>query len=323
MSRRVLRDLCGLLFAVLALVGPVNGASYPSKTIRIIVPYPPGAFNDQLARTISHHLNKAWGKPVVVDNRPGGSTIIGTDLVARSPADGHTLLVASFALAVNVSLFSKLPFDPVRDLAPVIFAAQTANVLAANTALPAQSVKDLIALAKAKPGQINYASGGNGSSPHLAMELLKRMAGIDLTHVPYKGSAPALTDLIAGQVSVAFDNIPNVLPHIKAGKLRPLGVSAAKRSRALAEVPSIADSVPGFDVSVWFGVAVPAGTPRPIVTLLNAEINRMLASKDVRARFSAQGVDIVGGPPEKLAAHLRSEIDMWGKLVKSAGITPE
>ena len=297
--------------------------SYPSKTIRIVVPYPAGAFNDQFARALAQHLTRAWGKPVIVDNRPGGSTIIGTDLVVKSPPDGHTLLVASFALAVNVSLFSKLPFDPVRDLAPVIFAAQTANVLVANPALPVQSVNDLIALAKTKPGQINYASGGNGSSPHLAMELLKRMTGIDLTHVPYKGSAPAVTDLIAGQVSVAFDNVPNVLPYIRAGKLRTLGVSTAKRSSALPAVPSIEDSVPGFNVSVWFGVAVPSGTPKPVVAQLNAEINRMLALKDIQARFNAQGVDIVGGAPEKLASHLRAEIDLWGKLIKSAGIAPE
>lgn len=296
---------------------------YPSKTIRIIVPYPAGAFNDQFGRTLAHHLTKAWGKPVIVENRPGGSTIIATDLVAKSAPDGHTLLVASFATAVNVSLFSKLPFDTLHDLAPVIFAAQTANVLVANTSFPAKSVKDLIALAKAKPNQINYASGGNGSSTHLAMEMLKRMAGIGLTHVPYKGSAPALTDLMGGQVSVALDNIPNVLPHIKAGKLRPLAISAARRSSTLPHVPSIADSVPGFDVSVWFGVMVPARTPKPVVAQLNSEINRMLALKNVQERFNAQGVDIVGGPPEKLASHLRSEIELWGKLIKSAGIAPE
>jgi tripartite-type tricarboxylate transporter receptor subunit TctC len=312
--------LCALwvLCGGLALADP-----YPSKTIRIIVPYPAGAFNDQLGRALAHHLNRAWGKPAVVENRPGGSTIIATDLVAKSPPDGHTLLIASFATAVNVSLFSKLPFDTLHDLAPVIFAAQTANVLVANTSLPAKSVDDLIALAKAKPDQINYASGGNGSSTHLAMEMLKRMAGIGLTHVPYKGSAPALTDLMGGQVSVALDNIPNVLPHIKAGKLRAMGISTAKRSAALPEVPGIAQSVPGFDVSVWFGVMVPAGTPKPIVVQLNAQINRMLASKDIQDRFNAQGVDVVGGPPEKLAAHLRTEIERWGKLVRSAGITPE
>ncbi|MSQ58937.1 MAG: tripartite tricarboxylate transporter substrate binding protein [Betaproteobacteria bacterium] len=296
---------------------------YPSKTIRIIVPYPAGAFNDQFARALAHHLNKAWGRPTVVENRPGGSTIIATDLVAKAPPDGHTLLIASFATAVNVSLFSMLPFDTLHDLAPVIFAAQTANALVANTSFPAASVKDLIALAKAKPDQINYASGGNGSSTHLAMEMLKRMAGIGLTHVPYKGSAPALTDVMGGQVSVALDNIPNVLPHIKAGRLRALGVSAARRSGTLPEVPSIAESVPGFDVSVWFGVMVPAKTPKPIVAQLNAEINRMLASKDIQVRFNAQGVEVVGGPPEKLASHLRSEIELWGKLVKSAGIKPE
>lgn len=297
---------------------------YPSKTLRVIVPYPAGAFNDQFARLLAKHLNQAWGQPVVVENRPGGSTLIGTDLAAKAPADGHTILVTSFAFSVNPSLFAKLPYDTVRDFVPVILAAQCPNVLVARNTLPARSLRDFTAAARDKPGAINYASAGNGSSTHLAMELLKSKAGIDLTHVPYKGSAPALTDLIAGQVDVSFDNLPNVLPHIRAGKIRPLAVSSAKRAAALPGIPTIAEGgIAGYDVVVWFGIVVRAGTPPAIIEQLNAETNRMLAGPAVRAQFSAQGVEAVGGSAAAFGQYLKDQMQSWRSVIQSAGIKPE
>ena len=262
------------------------------------MPFPPGGFNDQLARTLAHKFTERWRQPVVVDNRAGGSTLVGTDLAAKAAPDGHTLLVVSFAFAVNPSLHTHLPYDTLRDFAPVVLAAGAPNFLVANRDLPVKSVRDLIQAAKTRPGAINYASGGNGTSPHLCMELLKSMAGIDLVHVAYKGSAPAVADLIGSQVQVAFDNAPNVLPHVKAGRLRALGVSTATRSPLAPELPTIAESgVPGFDVEVWFGVVAPAGTPREVLQQLNAEINRALALPEVKRRFAEQGVRTIGGTP--------------------------
>ena len=214
---------------------------------------------------------KKWGQPVVVDNRPGGGTTIGTGLVAKAPADGHTLLIVSFAFGVNPSLYARLPYDTQRDFAPVVLAAGTPNILVVNPQLPVNTVQDLIALAKSKPGKLNYATAGNGSSNHLSMEMLKSMAGVDIVHVPYKGSAPAVTDLIGGQVDVMFDNVPNVLQHVKAGKLRALAVSSRERSPFTPDLPTVAEAgLPGFDVSVWFGVVAPSGTPKAVVSQLNA-----------------------------------------------------
>ncbi|HEU5284655.1 MAG TPA: tripartite tricarboxylate transporter substrate binding protein [Burkholderiales bacterium] len=288
------------------------------------MPFPPGGFNDQLARTLAHKFTERWRQPVVVDNRAGGSTLVGTDLAAKAAPDGHTLLVVSFAFAVNPSLHTHLPYDTLRDFAPVALAAGAPNFLVANRDLPVKSVRDLIQAAKTRPGAINYASGGNGTSPHLCMELLKSMAGIDLVHVAYKGSAPAVADLIGSQVQVAFDNAPNVLPHVKAGRLRALGVSTATRSPLAPELPTIAESgVPGFDVEVWFGVVAPAGTPREVLQQLNAEINRALALPEVRRRFAEQGVRTIGGTPEQFGAYLQSQIKRWAKVVKDVGVRIE
>jgi tripartite-type tricarboxylate transporter receptor subunit TctC len=301
-----------------------TAADFPSKALRIIVPFPPGGFNDQLARTLGQKLSERWHQPVVVDNRAGGSTLIGTGLAAKAPPDGHTLLVVSFAFAVNPSLHARLPYDTLGDFAPVVLAAGTPNFLVANRDLPVKSVRDLIRAAKARPGTIDYASGGNGTSPHLCMELLESMAGIALVHVAYKGSAPALVDLIGGQVQVAFDNAPNVLPHVKAGKLRALAVSTAARSPLAPELPTVAESgVPGFDVEVWFGIVAPAGTPRDVVALLNAEINRALALPEVKRRFAEQGVRTIGGTPEQFGAYLQGQIARWAKVVKDAGVRIE
>jgi tripartite-type tricarboxylate transporter receptor subunit TctC len=311
----------GVLLAALSCAAPVQAQAYPSKPIRIVVPFTPGGFNDQLARVVGHKLTERWGQPVVVDNRPGGGTVIGTDLVAKAPADGHTLLVVSFAFAVLPSLQSRLPYDTVKDFAPIVLAASTPNFLVTAPGLAARSVKELLALAKAKPGSLNYGSGGNGTSPHLCMELFKSMAGVDLVHIPYKGSAPAVAALLGNQVDVMFDNAPNVLPQVKAGKLRALAVSSVKRSAIAPKLPTIAETgVPGFDVEVWFGIVAPAGTPKDVLSKLNIEINRILRLAEVAASFRRQGVEPVGGTPGQLSAHVQSQIARWAKVVKDAGV---
>jgi tripartite-type tricarboxylate transporter receptor subunit TctC len=313
----------GLLIAV-GMASSATGAEYPSKPVRIIVPFPPGAFNDQLARVLSQKLGERWRRPVVVDNRPGASTVIGTDLVAKAPADGHTLLVVSFAFAVNPSLLAQLPYDTARDFAPVVLAAGAPNVLLVNPASKARNVGELIALARREPGGLQYASAGHGTSPHLCMELLAQTAGVDLTHLVYKGSAPALTDLIGGQVQAMFDNLPNALPHVKAGKLRALAVTTAARSPLAPLLPTLAEAgVPGYDVEVWFGIVAPARTPKDVIAKLNTEINRVLALPEVRGRFAEQGVRVIGGPPERLGAHLQKEMAKWAQVVKVAGVRIE
>jgi tripartite-type tricarboxylate transporter receptor subunit TctC len=311
----------GLLLAASIVAPAACAQGYPSKPVRIIVPFPPGAFNDQLARVLSQKLHERWGQPVVVDNRPGGATVIGTELAAKAPPDGYTLLVVSFAFAVNPSLQTHLPYDTLKDFTPVVLAATTPNVLVVNPSVPARSVKQLLALAKSKPGSLNYATAGNGTSNHLCMELFKSMTGADFVHIPYKGSVPAVTDLLGGQVGVMFDNAPNVLQQVKAGKLRALAVSTSQRSPILPELPTVAEAgVPGFDVEVWFGIVAPAETPKEVVAQLNAEINRALRLPDVMASFRNQGVEVAGGTPERFSTHLRSQIGKWAKVVKDTGV---
>jgi tripartite-type tricarboxylate transporter receptor subunit TctC len=302
---------------------PLAAAAFPVKPVRLIVPFPPGAFNDQLARTLSQKLGERWKQPVVVDNRPGASTVIGTDLAARAPADGHTLLIVSFAFAVNPSLHRSLPFDTGQDFTPVVLAAGTPNILVVHPGLPARSVKDLVQLARERPGRLDYATAGNGTSNHLCTELFKSLAGVDLVHVPYKGSAPAVTDLLGGQVQVMFDNAPNVLPHVRAGKLRALAVSTAARSAFAPDLPAVAETVPGFDVEVWFGVVAPAGVPRQVIGRLNADINAVLALPEVKNRFAEQGVRVIGGSPESFGAYLQAQTRRWARVVKEAGLQVE
>ncbi len=314
MSRRL------FLALLLGVSWGVNAQSYPNKPIRYIVPFPPGAFNDTLARTLAAELPKALGQPVIVDNRPGGNTIIGTDMAAKSPPDGYTLFGAALPFSVIQSLY-KTPFDVTKDFAPITLAGVTPNLLVANPGVPFSDVKGLITYAKANPGKLNYASTGNGTSNHLSFELFKAMTRTDIVHVAYKGSAPAVTDLLAGQVQVMFDNTPNVLPHVKAGKLKSLAVSSKVRSHFAPEIPSVDEAgVPGYDVSVWFGVLTVAGTPPEIVKRLNSEMVKILTSPEIKERISNQGVDVVAGSPEHFSGFLKAEVARWAKVINEAGI---
>jgi len=308
-----------ILLAVL-FCGNAFAQQWPSKPLRYIVPFPPGAFNDTLARTLAADLPKALGQPVIVENRPGGNTIIATELAAKSPADGYTLYGAALPFSVIQSLY-KTSFDVTRDFAPITLAGVTPNLLVANPNVPFNDVKGLIAYAKANPGKLNYASTGNGTSNHLSFELLKAMTGINVVHVAYKGSAPAVTDLIAGQVQVMFDNTPNVLPHVKAGKLKGIAVSSKARSQFAPDMPTVDEAgVPGYDVSVWFGVLTVAGTPPEIVKRLNQEMTKILLSPEVKERISRSGVEVVAGSPEQFSGFLKSEVARWAKVINEAGI---
>ena len=299
-------------------------AEFPDKTIRIVVPYTPGGFNDTLGRIVAQKFTDDWGVPAVVENRPGGGTLIGTDSVAKAPADGYTLLVVAFPFAVNPSLYAKLPYDTLKDFAPLILAGQTPNLLVVNNDVPVKSVQELIEAAKANPGSLSYGSTGSGSSNHLSMELFRLMTNTSMIHVPYKGSAPMVTDLLGGHVQVAFDNTPNVLPQVKAGKLRALAITSATRSAMVPDIPTVAESgVPGYEVGVWFGIVAPAATPRDVLVKLNAELNRILAMPDVKQKFADQGVEPVGGPPERFGEHIRAQIEKWGRVVKESGAKVE
>jgi tripartite-type tricarboxylate transporter receptor subunit TctC len=317
--------LAACAVVLLACALPVGAQQpYPSKPIRIVVPYPPGGFNDTLGRVLAEKFQKAWGQTVLVDNKPGANTVIGTDAVAKAAPDGYTLLVVAFPFAVTPSLIRNLPYDTLRDFAPVALCAQSPNILVANPGLPVKSVAELIALAKAKPDGLSYASTGNGSSNHISMELFKTLAGVKLVHVPYKGSAPAVVDLLSGQVQVMFDNAPNVMPQVRAAKLRALAQTGATRSAVAPDVPTVAESgVPGYELTVWFGLVAPSGTPREIVNKLNAEVLKILAMPDVRERFLALGVEPLGSTPEEFGTHIRAQMDKWAKVVKDAGVKAE
>jgi tripartite-type tricarboxylate transporter receptor subunit TctC len=317
--RGMLRWTLGALFACIATVA--SAQSYPNRAIRLVVPFPAAGTTDILARAAAQKLTEAFGQSVVVDNRPGAAGNIGSDLVAKSAPDGYTLLMGTVGThAINPSLYSKMPYDHVKDFVPVVLVAGVPNVLVVNPALPVNSVADLIKLAKDKPGQINFASSGSGTSIHLSGELFKTMAGVDITHIPYKGSSPALTDLMGGQVQIMFDNLPSALPQIKAGKLRAIAVTSLKRAPVLPDVPTISESgLPGFEASSWFGVLAPAGTPAPIVARINAEVNKWLQSAEAREKLLSQGAEAAGGSPEQFANHIRAESEKWAKVVKASG----
>jgi tripartite-type tricarboxylate transporter receptor subunit TctC len=317
--RGTFRWALGALFACIAIGAAAQG--YPTRPIRLVVPFPAAGTTDILARAAAQKLTEAFGQAVVVDNRPGAGGNIGSDLVAKSAPDGYTLLMGTVGThAINPSLYSKMPYDHIKDFVPVVLVAGVPNVLVVNPALPVNSVADLIKLAKDKPGTLNFASSGSGTSIHLSGELFKTMAGVDMMHVPYKGSSPALTDLIGGQVQIMFDNLPSSLPQIKGGKLRAVAVTSMKRAPALPDVPTINESgLPGFEASSWFGILAPAGTPAPIVARINAEVNKWLQSADAREKLLGQGAEAAGGSPEQFAAYIRSETEKWAKVVKASG----
>jgi tripartite-type tricarboxylate transporter receptor subunit TctC len=313
--------------AVLALVcaalsAPTAAQKFPTKPIRIIVAYTPAGATDILARAIGQKMNDTWGQPVIVDNRPGANGNIGTELAARATPDGHTLVMGTAGThGINPSLYRKLNWDAVKDFEPVSLVAMVPNILVVNNSLPVKNVKELIAYAKANPGKLNYGSPGNGSTAHLSMELFKTMTGTSLTHIPYKGSAGVLADVMGGQIALTMDNMPPYLPQVKAGKIRALAVSTAKRSPAVPDIPTIAEAgVPGYDSGAWFGLLAPAGTPKGIVNRLAAETQRILKLPDVHERIAALGAEPVGSTPEQFAAHIKSEIAKWAKVIKEANV---
>src|SRR3954464_444503 len=317
---RALRILGLVLAALTSASSPRADFPEKSKTIRIVVPYTPGGFNDTLGPIVAQKFTDDWGVPTGVESRPGGGTLIGTDAVAKAPADGYTLRVVAFPFAVNPTLYAKLPYDTVKDFAPLILAGQAANLLVVNNDVPVKSVRELIDIAKTKPGTISYGSTGSGSSNHLSMELFRLMTGTNLIHVPYKGSAPMVTDLLGGHVQVAFDNVPNVVTQVKAGKLRALAITSPARDPSLPDIPTVAEAgVPGYEVGVWFGIVAPAATPPDVLAKLNTELNKILRDADVKQKFAEQGVNPVGGTRERFAEHIAAQIEKWGKVVKESG----
>ena len=310
-------------FAAAASCAPAVAIAqvYPSKPIRLVVPFPPGGSLDVVARAIGQKLTEAWGQPVVIDNRPGAGGNIGADLVAKSAADGYTILEGALSThAVNVSLYSKLPYDPVKDFAPITLVAITPNVLVVNPSFPVNSVPELVAYAKAHPGALSFGSGSNGSAGHLAGELFKTEAGVDMVHVPYKGGAPALQALLAGDTQLMFDNLANSTPQLKAGKLKALAVTTAKRSALAPELPTLAETgLPGFDIYTWWGFMAPAGTPKEIVARWNAEVKRILGTPEMKAFFAQQGAEPAASTPEQFSALIRNEIPKYAKIIRASG----
>ena len=298
---------------------------YPRKPIRIVVPYAPGGPADILSRLIGLRLNEAWKQPVIVDNRPGGNTIIGAEIVARAQPDGYTLLVTYVGtLAINPSLYQKLPYDPIRDFAPITVIATLPLILVVTPSLPANSVKELIALAKSQPEKLTYSSGGVGQASHLAAELFQTVTGTKMTHVPYKGNAPAVADVVGGHISMIFDGMSSSLPHVRSGRLKALGITTAKRSASIPELNTVEEAgVPGFDVGSWVGLLGTAGTPQPIIAMLNREVVRILQLPESRERLFAMGHELQATTPEQFQAYLKSEISKWAKVIKDSGAKAE
>ena len=314
------RLLCGMLL-VAGFAGLASAQTYPTKAIRFVVPYAPGGGTDVLTRVIAEKLSGAWNVPVIVDNRPGAAARIGTEIVARSQPDGYTMLMAINSHALNASLYSKLPYDPIKDFSPVIFAATSPNVVVLHPSTPAQSVSELIALARSKPGKLSYSSGGPASGSNLAGELLKMMARVDILEVPYKGAAPAVNDLVGGQVSMSFVVLQSALPHITSGRLRAIAVTSKERSSLLPKLPTVAESgLKGYDVSSWYGTFAPAGTPAPIIEKWNAEVSRILRMPDVEKKLSSLGIEVKGGTAEEFAQFVREDWAFWDKVIKTLGI---
>lgn len=310
-----------LAAAVLAFVPAMAAAqAYPAKPVRWVVPFPPGGGTDLISRTITQKLGEAWGVQVIADNRPGAGGTIGLNLAAKSPADGYTMVLGQAGnMAVAPALYAKLPYDPLKDLVPVTQVVAPPLVIVAHPSFPAKDIKELIARARAKPGAITYGSPGNGLIGHLAVEMLKSMTKVDMLHIPYTGAARALTELIGGQIVIYASSMPPAMPMIKAGRLKALGVTSAKRVAVMPDVPAVSETIPGYAAVNWYGVFVPAGTPREIVTKLNEDIVRILRQPDVRQRFASEGGEAVGDTPEQFAAFVRAEIPKWAKVVKDSG----
>ncbi len=318
--RRVFVTAFGLVMTGLCIAQPVAAQSYPVKPVRIVVPYPPGGVTDILTRIIGQKLTETWRQQVVIDNRAGGSGNIGAEAVVRAPADGYTLLSASTVHTVNPSLYARLSYDPLKDFTSITLLAQVANVLVVHPSLPVKSVKEFIAFARQRPGQLHYSSAGNGSAPHLTAELFKMKTGVNLVHVPYKGAAPAMTDVLAGHVMLTFATAPSGVPPVQQGKLRALGVSSARRMPALPEVPTIAEAgVPGYEAVGWNGLVGPAGLPPAVVAAINAEVGRILKAPDIHKRLVDLGVEPRTSTSGELAAFLKEEVTKWAKVVKESG----
>ena len=316
-----------LVVVLLTFALPSFGAqdNYPSRPIRFIAPFSAGGGVDIVARLLAQRLTDKWGQQVIVDNRTGATGIIGTDIAAHATPDGYTLLMGNAAThAVNVSLYKKLPYDAVKDFAPITLIARVPEMLVVHPALPAASVKDLLALARAKPGELTFGSAGAGSPPHLAGELFQHLGKIRLVHVPYKGSAPALADLMGGQINMYFSNILSAVPFVKAGRLRGLGVSSAKRSVVAPEIPTIAEAgLPGYEDYNWYGVLAPKGTPQAIVSKLNADIVQVIRSKDIEERLTRDGAEVIASSPAEFAAFMRTEIQKYAQIIKQSGLRAE
>ena len=308
-----------------ALAAPAFAQAYPARPVRIVVPFTPGGSSDVLARAIATELGRSLGQPIVIDNVPGAGGSLGAEKVARSPADGYALLMGHIGtLAVNPALYPKLGYDPVRSFAPVAWVARVPNILVVNASVPARDLREFVALAKSQPGKLAYGSGGNGSAAHTTMEYLKLQTGISVLHIPYRGTAPSLTDLLAGQVQALFTGVPALLPHIKAGRMRALAVSSPKRLAVLPDVPTVAESgIPGtkgFEADQWYGIVAPAGTPADIVARLNQDINKALGSEEVRLRLASEGAEPTPATPQAFGELIAREIPRWDKVVKSARI---
>ncbi|MDW3682529.1 tripartite tricarboxylate transporter substrate binding protein [Cupriavidus sp. CV2] len=301
--------------------GVAMAQPYPGKPIRLVVPFPPAGATDVMGRAIAQKLSEGLGQPVTVENRPGAGSTIGTDLVAKAAPDGYTLLLASGSLAIAANLYSKLGFDVIKSFAPVSLVGHVPHMLVVNPSVPANSVKELVALAKAKPGQLSAASQGNGTLSHLELELFKSATGIDVLHVPYKGSNNVMPDLLAGNVSIFFDSVPSSMPLVKNGKLKALGVVGSQRLPMSPEIPTLAEAgLPGFDVKNWFALLAPAGTPKEIVQLLNAQVLKAVSAPDLAQRLASQGAILESSTPEQLAMLMKADLAKWGKVVKDANV---
>ena len=304
--------------------GQALAQTYPTKPVRIIVPFPPVGAADLLSRTVAQKLSEVWGQQVIIDNRPGVGGNLGVEIAAKSPPDGYTAVMAAITTnAIGMSTYTKLGYNLERDLAPVALAGNVPHVLVAHPTLPVKNVKELIALAKSRPGELAFASQGQGTLSHMEQEMLKQMGGFTALHVPYKGSAPGLSDLIPGNVQLFFDSIPSSLPHVKTGRIRALGVASSKRSPAMPEVPAINESLKGFEADSWFGLLMPVGTPRDIITKMSTETVKILGMQDVKDRLLTQGGVAVPGTPEQLAERIKQDIAKWGKVARTAGIRIE